>query len=109
MGRRAAAWLIDIASWMYINAQTTVTVGALIYLYLFRNRRFYFVRNMFMVAMGIALVGYIVYPTAPPRFFPEWGFTDAVADFTGVSHDRHGQRAVQPVRGGALDARRASR
>jgi hypothetical protein len=45
------------------------------------------VRNMFMVAMGIALVGYTVMPTAPPRFFPEWGFFDAVADFTGVNHD----------------------
>ena len=39
---------------------------------------------MFMVAWCIALVGYIVYPTAPPRFFPEWGFVDSVADFTGV-------------------------
>ena len=42
---------------------------------------------MFMVAMGIALVGYTLYPTAPPRFFPEWGFVDTVADFTGVKHD----------------------
>ena len=40
-----------------------------------------------MVAMGIALVGYTVIPTAPPRFFPEWGFIDSVSDFTGVSHD----------------------
>ncbi|MEA2307706.1 MAG: hypothetical protein QOH43_4986 [Solirubrobacteraceae bacterium] len=78
--------IIDSASWMYINAQTTVTVGALVYLYLFHNKNFYFLRNMFMVAMGIALVGYIVYPTAPPRFFPEWGFFDAVSAFTGVDH-----------------------
>jgi hypothetical protein len=79
--------IIDFASWMYINAQTSVTLGALAYLYLFHNSRFYFVRNMFMVAMGIALVGYLVFPTAPPRFMPEWGFFDAVADFTGVNPD----------------------
>jgi membrane-associated phospholipid phosphatase len=42
------------------------------------------VRNMFMIAMAIALVGYIVFPTAPPRFMPEWGFIDSVSDFTGV-------------------------
>jgi hypothetical protein len=54
------------------------------YLYLRHNNSFYFVRNMFMVAWCIALVGYIVFPTAPPRFFPEWGFVDSVADFTGV-------------------------
>jgi len=42
---------------------------------------------MFMVAMGIALIGYTVYPTAPPRFFPEWGFEDSVSNFVGVTHD----------------------
>ena len=38
---------------------------------------------MFMIAMGLALVGYVAYPTAPPRFMPEWGFTDTVATFVG--------------------------
>jgi membrane-associated phospholipid phosphatase len=79
--------IIDVASWIYINAQVTVTVSALVYLYLRHNASFYFIRNMFAVAMAIALVGYIVLPTAPPRFFPEWGFFDSVSDMTGVSHD----------------------
>ena len=61
-----------------------MTLAALTYLYLRHNRSFYFVRNMFVVAWAIALLGYAVYPTAPPRFFPEWGFVDSVADFTGV-------------------------
>jgi hypothetical protein len=82
-----SSFLIDTTSWLYINAQTSITVGALAFLYLFHNRSFYFVRNMFMVAMGIALVGYTLYPTAPPRFLPEWGFFDAVSNFTGVGHD----------------------
>src|SRR3954452_18022979 len=78
----------DFASFVYINAQTSVTLGALVYIYLFHNERFYFVRNMFMLAMGIALVGYIVYPTAPPRFvFPEYGFQDIVSQLAGVGHD----------------------
>lgn len=81
------SWLLDGASWMYINAQTSITLGALAWLYLFRNESFYFVRNMFLVAFGLALIGYTVFPTAPPRFFPEWGFFDAVADFTGVAQD----------------------
>jgi hypothetical protein len=29
----------------------------------------------------------MVYPTAPPRFFPELGFQDAVSNFTGVDHN----------------------
>ncbi len=79
--------IIDFASWMYLNSHFVVTVATLIWLYRFRNGAFYFVRNMFLVAMGLALVGYVVYPTAPPRFFPEWGFTDSVANFTGIDPD----------------------
>jgi PAP2 superfamily len=79
--------IIDSASWMYINAQVTITVGALVWLYLRHNASFYFIRNMFAIAMAIALVGYIALPTAPPRFFPEWGFVDSVSDLVGVRHD----------------------
>ncbi len=75
------------SSWLYVNAQTSVTVAALVYLYLRHNRSFYFVRNMFMVAMTIALIGYAVFPTAPPRFMPEWGFVDTVANVAGVRVD----------------------
>ena len=75
--------IIDVSSWMYLNSHFGVTVVALAWLYLRRNERFYFVRNMFMVAMGLALVGYMAYPTAPPRFLTEWGFTDTVANFVG--------------------------
>jgi membrane-associated phospholipid phosphatase len=88
--------LMDVSSWLYVNAQTTVTVGALVYLYMRHNRNFYFVRNMFMIAMVIALVGYTVFPTAPPRFMPEWGFIDSVSDFTGV-HVSHASASMNAL------------
>jgi hypothetical protein len=88
--------LMDVSSWLYVNAQTTVTVGALVYLYLRHNHSFYFVRNMFMIAMAIALVGYIVFPTAPPRFMPEWGFIDSVSDVTGV-HVNHASASLNAL------------
>lgn len=78
-------WLIGAASWLYVNAHFVVSLSALVWLYRFRNPSFYWVRNMFMVAMAIALVGYYVYPTLPPRLMGEWGFTDSVANFTGVT------------------------
>ena len=81
---------------MYINAQTSVTLGALAFLYLFRNDSFYFVRNMMLVAMGIALVGYVAFPTAPPRFLPEWGFTDTVANFVGESAENSANVLYNP-------------
>ena len=82
-----SGFIVDGASWLYLNAQTSITLGALFFIYMWRNPSFYFVRNMMLVSMAIALVGYIVYPTAPPRFFPEWGFFDSVQDFAGVSDD----------------------
>ena len=82
-----SGWIDQVGSWMYLNTHFIVTTCTLAFIYLFRNEHFYFVRNMFMVAMGLALVGYLVYPTAPPRMLPELGFSDSVADFTGVSSD----------------------
>lgn len=82
-------WLVDAADWTYLNAHFIVTLSALAFIYTRRNDSFYFVRNMFMVAMAIALVGYAVYPTAPPRLMPEWGFTDTIQQFTGITVD-HG-------------------
>jgi membrane-associated phospholipid phosphatase len=81
-------WVIDIADWTYLNAHYFVTLGALLFIYIRRNDSFYFVRNMFMIAMLVALVGYAVYPTAPPRLMPEWGFTDAIQLFTGVTAEK---------------------
>ncbi len=77
-------FVMGATSWVYLNAQFSVTVGALVYLYIRYNRSFYFVRNMLLIAMAIALVGYAVFPTAPPRFLPEWGFVDSVSDMTGL-------------------------
>jgi membrane-associated phospholipid phosphatase len=83
-----AGWLLDAADWTYLNAHFALTAAALVWIYLRRNDSFYFVRNMFMLAMLIALVGYCVYPTAPPRLMPQWGFSDSIRQFTGIDAER---------------------
>jgi hypothetical protein len=80
----ARSFPIDVANWMYINSHFLVTTTFLIWLYVMRNHAYYYVRNMFMVGMSLAIAGYVLYPTAPPRFLPEWGFQDTVADFFGA-------------------------
>ncbi|MFN8160297.1 MAG: phosphatase PAP2 family protein [Solirubrobacterales bacterium] len=82
-----AQWVIDFANQIYMNSQFAVTVAFLVWLYLFRNEAFYFVRNMFMAAMAFGLVGYLFYPTAPPRLYPQYGFVDTITDFSNVNHD----------------------
>jgi hypothetical protein len=83
----AHQWLIAIANWTYFNSHFVVTTAFLVWLYLFRNENFNFVRNMFMAAMAVALVGYALFPTAPPRMFPEAGFTDTISTFTRTDQD----------------------
>jgi hypothetical protein len=80
-------WVIDLANWMYLNSHFVITTAFLVWLYLFRHENFRFVRNMFLVAMGVALIGYLVYPTAPPRLVPGAGFTDTIGAFTSTSQD----------------------
>jgi membrane-associated phospholipid phosphatase len=74
-------WLMDAADWTYLNGHFFVTFAALVFVYLRRNRSFYFIRNVLMISMALALVGYWLYPTAPPRLMPEWGFTDSISQF----------------------------
>jgi hypothetical protein len=80
-----AHWTIDVANFLYINAQFSVALCFLIWLYLFRNESYYFVRNMFVVAMCLALIGYIGFPTAPPRLFPHEGFVDTVTKYSSIN------------------------
>ena len=70
-----------------MNSQFAITIAFLVWLYLFRNETFYFVRNMFMASMGLALIGYTLFPTAPPRLYPQYGFVDTITDLSNVNHD----------------------
>jgi hypothetical protein len=79
-------WLMDGLDWIYLNGHFVVTLAVLAFIYFRRNKSFYFVRNTVMIAMGLALIGYALYPTAPPRLMPEWGFTDSISQFVTGGH-----------------------
>ena len=93
---RGESWIVTGANWMYVNSHFVITTTFLIWLYIARNHAFYYVRNMFMIAMSLALVGYMVYPTAPPRYLPEWGFTDTVAAFVGEAAEQSANVLYNP-------------
>jgi PAP2 superfamily protein len=89
-------WILAGANWMYVNSHFVITTTFLIWLYLARNHAYYYVRNMFMIGMGLALVGYMAFPTAPPRFMPEWGFSDTVASFVGETAEQSANVLYNP-------------
>lgn len=45
-------------------------------------------RNIFLGVLGSGLLIYILFPLAPPRFFPYSGFVDTLSLFSGINYDQ---------------------
>jgi hypothetical protein len=65
-----------LASVTYWSAEFAIVVVALLWVYLRRPAAFSRVRNTLIVTNVVALVGFYVFPTAPPRTFSNLGFVD---------------------------------
>jgi len=59
--------LIGTLGMLYLTLHLTVTAAYLLWLYRRRPTAFPFVRTTLLIASGLALIGYLVFPTAPPR------------------------------------------
>jgi membrane-associated phospholipid phosphatase len=78
--------LETLVSWTYWNSEFTVIGLALLWVYLRHNASFTRFRNTILVANILGLIGYVLLPTAPPRFFTSIGFIDTVGQFGGLNH-----------------------
>jgi membrane-associated phospholipid phosphatase len=79
-------FLAVLVSWTYWNSEFTVIGLALLWVYLRRNSAFTRFRNTILLANVLGLVGYVLLPTAPPRFFTSMGFTNTLGQFGGLNH-----------------------
>src|SRR5438874_13826321 len=79
-------FLAELVSWTYWNSEFTVIGIALLWVYLRRNPAFTRFRNTILLANGLGLIGYVLLPTAPPRFFTSIGFTDTLGQLGGLNH-----------------------
>jgi membrane-associated phospholipid phosphatase len=64
---QALPGLIGTLGTAYLTLHLTVTVAVLLWLHQRRPESFAFVRTTLLLASGLALVGFLAYPTAPPR------------------------------------------
>jgi membrane-associated phospholipid phosphatase len=78
--------LETLVSWTYWNSEFTVIGLALLWVYLRHNASFTRFRNTILIANVLGLIGYVLLPTAPPRFFTSIGFIDTVGQFGGLNH-----------------------
>jgi len=82
----SSRWLEFAVSWTYWISEFAVLGLALLWVYLRRNEHFRRFRNWMLLAGVIGLIGYVVYPTAPPRMFPQDGFFDMLGQFASLNH-----------------------
>lgn len=83
----SSSLLVQATSFTYWLSQFAVVGIALLWIYFRAHERFFRFRNTLIVANLIGLVGYVALPTAPPRMFPQAGFTDTLAVHASITHD----------------------
>ncbi len=79
--------LIKATTYTYWLSQFVVVGLTLLWVYFRHHDRFFGFRNWIIAANLIGLAFYLLVPTAPPRMFPEWGFVDTLAQYSGVNHE----------------------
>jgi hypothetical protein len=81
---RAVPGLIGALGLAYVTMHLAVTAAVLAWLYRRRSYGFPIVRTTLVAASALALVGYFLFPTAPPRLAGV-GLADTVTDTTHVN------------------------
>ena len=88
-------WLIDhamkavqIANEFYTIGYIPVLILFSVLLYRFEPERFFIFKLAFLLSLGFALVCFSVFPLAPPRFLPEFGFVDTQEVFGSSLYNR---------------------
>lgn len=75
-------------NWFYMYGHWTITPLFFVWLYRRRRRVYPYVRNAFLLANGIALVIFMLFPVAPPRLISGDGFVDTLRRVSDI--DLHG-------------------
>ncbi|MFC4906787.1 phosphatase PAP2 family protein [Actinomadura gamaensis] len=71
-------WLAKAANLFYASMHFVVTTSLVVWLYRYRPGEYRWLRMAVMIATGLALIGFWLYPLAPPRFLGSVGFVDPV-------------------------------
>ncbi|MFI6032783.1 phosphatase PAP2 family protein [Streptomyces sp. NPDC051315] len=74
----SVTWLVVGMNYYYATLHFVVTLGVLVWLYRLHPGRYAATRLALFATTGVALVGYYLYPLAPPRLMSGGRFVDTV-------------------------------
>ncbi len=82
-------WLIEVANSYYGLVYTVATLSTLVWLYRVAPDRYRFWRNALLITTTLGLIGFYLFPLAPPRLLDtlsggtRFGYVDTLAAFPG--------------------------
>jgi len=79
-------FLIQLFNFIYFWMDFPFIILVGIWLYWRHRRQYTLTRDAMLLSGGIALIIYHLFPVAPPRFLPEFGFVDTMAEYSRLSY-----------------------
>ena len=73
--------LAQVMDYYYATLHFILTIGCLVWLYRAHPRIYRGARTVLFATSLIALAGFYLYPLAPPRLFPQYGYIDTLLKF----------------------------
>jgi len=71
-------WMVNFFNYLYIWGHLPVIIIVAFWLYSRHRENYALFRNAFLISGLLALIGFTMVPLAPPRYMPEFGFTDTI-------------------------------
>ncbi len=71
-------WMVEFFNYLYIWGHLPVIIIVALWLYGRHRENYALFRNAFLISGLLALLGFAFVPLAPPRYMPEFGFTDTI-------------------------------
>lgn len=82
------ARLFEAANVYYVSVHFPLTIAFLVWGFVARPRaEYHWARNLMVVQTLSAVALHIVFPLAPPRMFPQWGFLDTMNVYGPSAYD----------------------
>lgn len=83
-----APTFVRLLNFVYAYTHLAVLIIFAIWVFALHHDRYTEIRNTFLVILGTGLAIYILFPLAPPRFFPYTGFVDTLQMYSGINYDQ---------------------
>jgi hypothetical protein len=74
-------WLAQVMDYYYATLHFAVTIAVMVWLFARRPHVYRGARTVLVGTTMLGLLGFYLYPTAPPRLLPQYGYIDTLVEF----------------------------